>query len=163
MQPTPMLRLRRTDLQISHDGKELIDCKTGRAINEFGATRFDVAVHALRGDFDPPPFVEVWSTLHCSALMQHARALQMGAVSASFPIVQPMIRAEHRAQREPAGGRAEAVSPGLHLQCCLQGRPGSCRNSAAGQDVPSPCTPIASCRRCTTLFWHADGRTKKRC
>ncbi len=51
-----------TDLQISPDGKDLVDSKTGAAINEFGATRFDVAVHALRGDFDPPPFVEVWAT-----------------------------------------------------------------------------------------------------
>lgn len=27
-------------------------------INEYGANRFDVAVRAMRGDFDPPPTVE---------------------------------------------------------------------------------------------------------
>jgi putative lipoic acid-binding regulatory protein len=32
-----------------------VDEKTGEVINEYGATRFDVAVRALRGDFDPPP------------------------------------------------------------------------------------------------------------
>jgi putative lipoic acid-binding regulatory protein len=40
-------------LCINEDG-ELVDEKTGKVINEFGATRFDVAVRALRGDFDPP-------------------------------------------------------------------------------------------------------------
>lgn len=35
-----------------------MDEKTGEVINEYGATRFDVAVRALRGDFDPPPGVE---------------------------------------------------------------------------------------------------------
>lgn len=32
----------------------LVDEKTGQVVNEYGATRFDVAVRALRGDFDPP-------------------------------------------------------------------------------------------------------------
>ncbi|GAB4821213.1 hypothetical protein N2152v2_008259 [Parachlorella kessleri] len=36
----------------------LIDEKSGKAINEFGATRFDVPVRALRGEFDPPPAAE---------------------------------------------------------------------------------------------------------
>lgn len=37
----------------------MIDQKTGQVVNEFGATRFDIAVHALRGDFDPPATIEV--------------------------------------------------------------------------------------------------------
>ena len=35
-----------------------MDEKTGEVINEYGATRFDVATRALRGDFDPPKTVE---------------------------------------------------------------------------------------------------------
>ena len=46
-------------LRFSKDGQNLIDSKTGQIINDFGATRFDVAVHALRGDFDPPKHAEV--------------------------------------------------------------------------------------------------------
>ena len=46
-------------LRISKDGQDLIDSKTGQIVNAFGATRFDVAVHALRGDFDPPKHAEV--------------------------------------------------------------------------------------------------------
>jgi hypothetical protein len=46
-------------LRISKDGQGLIDTKTGAIVNAFGATRFDVAVHALRGDFDPPIQVDV--------------------------------------------------------------------------------------------------------
>lgn len=30
------------------------DTSTGKVVNEFGATRFDVAVQAMRGAFDPP-------------------------------------------------------------------------------------------------------------
>ncbi|GFR44038.1 hypothetical protein Agub_g5198 [Astrephomene gubernaculifera] len=45
------------DLAISEDGF-LIDTKTGKMINEMGATRFDVAVRALRGELDPPDWVE---------------------------------------------------------------------------------------------------------
>ena len=48
-----------TGLRISKDGQDLIDSKTGDMVNAFGATRFDVAVHALRGDFDPPKQAEV--------------------------------------------------------------------------------------------------------
>eukprot|EP00775_Hariotina_reticulata_P004110 gene4110-4356_t len=44
-------------LEISEDGF-LIDTKTGKVINEFGATRFDVAVRALRGELDPPQWVD---------------------------------------------------------------------------------------------------------
>ena len=44
-------------LKLTEDGL-LIDEKTGEVINEYGATRFDVAVRALQGDFDPPPTVE---------------------------------------------------------------------------------------------------------
>ena len=46
-------------LRISKDGQDLVDSKTGHIINAFGASRFDVAVHALRGDFDPPKHAEV--------------------------------------------------------------------------------------------------------
>ncbi|GLI66195.1 hypothetical protein VaNZ11_009960 [Volvox africanus] len=45
------------DLHINEDGF-LIDTKTGKVINEMGATRFDVAVRALRGELDPPSWVE---------------------------------------------------------------------------------------------------------
>eukprot|EP00955_Chlamydomonas_euryale_P033417 347701-Chlamydomonas_euryale.AAC.13 len=41
------------DLQLTDDGI-LIDEKTGKQINEFGATRWDVAVRAMRGELDPP-------------------------------------------------------------------------------------------------------------
>lgn len=33
----------------------MVDEKTGEVINEYEATRFDVAVRAMRGEFDPPP------------------------------------------------------------------------------------------------------------
>ncbi|KAK9816968.1 hypothetical protein WJX72_007598 [[Myrmecia] bisecta] len=36
----------------------LVDEKTGKVINEYGATRFDVAVRAIRGEFDPPSNIE---------------------------------------------------------------------------------------------------------
>jgi hypothetical protein len=49
-------------LQISKEG-DLVDTKTGKVINEFGATRFDVAVRALRGELDPAPWVEVRACL----------------------------------------------------------------------------------------------------
>jgi hypothetical protein len=45
-------------LVISQEG-DLVDTKTGKVINEFGATRFDVAVRALRGELDPAPWVDV--------------------------------------------------------------------------------------------------------
>jgi putative lipoic acid-binding regulatory protein len=35
-----------------------VDTTTGKVINEFGATRFDVAVQAMRGAFDPPPWAD---------------------------------------------------------------------------------------------------------
>lgn len=41
------------DLRITENGI-LIDEKTGKEVNEFGATRWDVAVRALRGELDPP-------------------------------------------------------------------------------------------------------------
>ena len=44
-------------LCISEDGQHLIDSSTGKVVNEMGATRFDVAIAALRGDFDPPAYV----------------------------------------------------------------------------------------------------------
>ncbi|GIL62753.1 hypothetical protein Vafri_16931 [Volvox africanus] len=51
------LPLELRDLHINEDGF-LIDTKTGKVINEMGATRFDVAVRALRGELDPPSWVE---------------------------------------------------------------------------------------------------------
>lgn len=44
-------------LRISEEGL-LIDEYTGKTVNEFGATRFDVAVRALRGDLDPPYWLD---------------------------------------------------------------------------------------------------------
>jgi putative lipoic acid-binding regulatory protein len=44
-------------LRLTSDGL-LVDEKTGEVINEYGATRFDVAVRAIRGEFDPPRGVE---------------------------------------------------------------------------------------------------------
>lgn len=41
------------DLALDANG-ELVDTKTGKALNDFGATRFDVAVRAMRGEYDPP-------------------------------------------------------------------------------------------------------------
>ena len=43
-------------LELNDDG-DLVDEK-GKVINEFGATRFDVAVRAIRGEFDPSPDVD---------------------------------------------------------------------------------------------------------
>lgn len=45
------------DLELGADGM-LIDGKTGRVVNGLGATRFDVALSALRGDLDPKPWEE---------------------------------------------------------------------------------------------------------
>ncbi|KAL4448122.1 hypothetical protein ABPG75_005341 [Micractinium tetrahymenae] len=45
-------------LCISEDGQHLIDSATGKVVNEFGATRFDVAVRAMRGEFDPPAYMD---------------------------------------------------------------------------------------------------------
>ena len=39
-------------LVLNEDG-DLVDTKTGKVLNEFGATRFDVAVRAMRGEYDP--------------------------------------------------------------------------------------------------------------
>ena len=41
------------DLVLNEDG-DLVDTTTGKPLNEFGATRFDVYVRALRGDYDVP-------------------------------------------------------------------------------------------------------------
>ena len=41
------------DLVLDERG-DLIDTKTGKALNEFGATRFDLYVRALRGEYDAP-------------------------------------------------------------------------------------------------------------
>ena len=36
-------------LKLDNNG-DLVDTKTGKALNDFGATRFDVAVRAMRGE-----------------------------------------------------------------------------------------------------------------
>lgn len=41
------------DLVLDERG-DLIDAKTGEPLNEFGATRFDLYVRALRGEYDAP-------------------------------------------------------------------------------------------------------------
>ncbi|EEH52616.1 uncharacterized protein MICPUCDRAFT_48852 [Micromonas pusilla CCMP1545] len=41
------------DLVLNDDG-DLVDTKTGQVLNDLGATRFDVAVRAMRGEYDPP-------------------------------------------------------------------------------------------------------------
>lgn len=41
------------DLVLNEDG-DLVDTTTGKPLNEFGATRFDVYVRALRGEYDVP-------------------------------------------------------------------------------------------------------------
>lgn len=58
--PLPCCVHMHADLSISEDGF-LIDNKTGKVINEFGATRFDVAVRAMRDELSPPEWVEVSS------------------------------------------------------------------------------------------------------
>lgn len=45
------------DLELNENG-DLVDTSTGKVLNEFGATRFDVAVRAMRGEMGPPPGVE---------------------------------------------------------------------------------------------------------
>lgn len=45
------------DLKITDQGL-LIDEKTGEVINEYGATRFDIKMAALNGQFQPPPSVQ---------------------------------------------------------------------------------------------------------
>jgi hypothetical protein len=68
-------------LVISEEG-DLVDTKTGKVINEFGATRFDVAVRALRGELDPAPWVEVSSNggpLPYQHLLQQGQTLAAGS------------------------------------------------------------------------------------
>ncbi|GIL84262.1 hypothetical protein Vretimale_15923 [Volvox reticuliferus] len=75
------------DLQINEDGF-LIDTKTGKVINEMGATRFDVAVRALRGELDPPSWVENserTSGVILSALYQFPRAYLFQVVGRPTP------------------------------------------------------------------------------
>lgn len=59
----------------------LIDEKSGKVINEFGATRFDVAVTAMRGMLDPPAWVEVgaagWSQNICSVQQQQQQPVSV--------------------------------------------------------------------------------------
>lgn len=50
-----------TGLEIRGNG-DLVDTKTGKVLNDFGATRFDVAVRALRGQLDPAAWEEVSQT-----------------------------------------------------------------------------------------------------
>jgi hypothetical protein len=54
---SPRLSFKSADLRLTEQGL-LVDEKTGEVINEYGATRFDVAVRAIRGDFDPPPTID---------------------------------------------------------------------------------------------------------
>jgi hypothetical protein len=53
------------DLYIDDRGN-LVDTVSGKVINDFGATRFDVAVRALRGELDPPKWVEVSYSSKCT-------------------------------------------------------------------------------------------------
>jgi hypothetical protein len=56
-----------------------------QVINEFGATRFDVAVRALRGELDPAPWVEVSKDeqrLHNSKVQPAAAQVPAKAVGA---------------------------------------------------------------------------------
>ena len=62
-----------TDLYIDDRGN-LVDTKSGKVINDFGATRFDVAVRALRGELDPPKWVEV----RCRPAPQYDAAQRFG-------------------------------------------------------------------------------------
>jgi len=39
---------------VLNDKGDLVDEATGKALNDFGATRFDLAVRALRGEYDAP-------------------------------------------------------------------------------------------------------------
>ncbi|KAK9909313.1 hypothetical protein WJX75_000393 [Coccomyxa subellipsoidea] len=57
--------------------------RTGQTINEFGATRFDVAVRALRGDFDPPQDVE--NTERCDNIL--IGALKQFPLTYTFNVV----------------------------------------------------------------------------
>ncbi len=41
-----------------NDAGLLVDEKSGKVINEFGATRWDVSVRALRGELDPPNWAD---------------------------------------------------------------------------------------------------------
>lgn len=45
------------DIEIALDHTQTRATASEQVINDFGATRFDVAVRALRGEFDPPPDV----------------------------------------------------------------------------------------------------------
>lgn len=56
--------LRDLEIRETKDGSVLVDSTTGKVINDFGATRFDVAVRALRGELDPPSWTEVRCCVH---------------------------------------------------------------------------------------------------
>eukprot|EP00887_Chlorella_sp_A99_P007077 scaffold2.g7077.t1 len=93
------------DLQISDCGQHLIDSKTGKVINEFGATRFDVAVRAIRGEFDPPP---------AAANTERESGLLLGCLT-RFPTTydfQLVVRTPQLARAGGSGGSAGAAASG---------------------------------------------------
>ncbi len=55
-------------LSINEQGL-LVDEASGKVINDLGATRWDVAVSAMRGLLDPPAWVEVRDSMACTWCM----------------------------------------------------------------------------------------------
>lgn len=56
-------------MRLGDDGR-LVDGRTGQVINGLGASRFDVAVSALRGDLDPKPWEQ--NTEHAPGVLAQA-------------------------------------------------------------------------------------------
>ena len=69
-------------------------------VNEFGATRFDVAVQAMRGAFDPPAFVD--NTERTSGLLLDS--LVNFPTTYEFSVV---VKQDDPAARQPAGALLE--------------------------------------------------------
>ncbi|KAI3426499.1 hypothetical protein D9Q98_008864 [Chlorella vulgaris] len=87
-------------LSVSEDGQHLIDSKTGKVVNDLGATRFDVAVRAMRGDFDPPS----WETN-----TERSSGLLLDSLT-HFPSTYEFNLVIKRPQPTSAGGGADSSS-----------------------------------------------------
>ncbi|GLC37165.1 hypothetical protein PLESTB_000987000 [Pleodorina starrii] len=127
-------------LQINEDGF-LIDTKTGKVINEMGATRFDVAVRALRGELDPPEWVENSERtpgVILSALYQFPRSYLfqvVGRPTASPAATSATSTASSTAST--ASSSVPAAAPGLQPACCGGGDGASGGKAAFVADVTS--------------------------
>ncbi|PSC68065.1 lipoate regulatory [Micractinium conductrix] len=125
------------DLCISEDGQYLIDNKTGKVVNEFGATRFDVAVRAMRGEFDPPadlPNTERQQGLLLDSLTQWPAVYQ-------FQLVVKQQPAAAAGEAAPASGEQQQQQQGSSPEQALLKRYRSLIADTTAADIsPQDCT-----------------------